>query len=387
VRVLFSTTAGAGHFGPLIPFARACQSAGHEVLVAAPASFASSVAAASLDHAPFADVPPEVMGAVYGRLPSVSREEANAIVLGEIFGRLDAQAALPGVTATIDDWRPDVVVREPTEFASWVAAEKAGVPQLVVAIGVAAMDEAARPMLLEPLAELRALAGLDEDPELAGLAALPYFSMVPPGFDGADARRPGGVRRFRNSVERAQGGRLPDSWGDPEWPLVYVTFGSVAGALPQLAPVYPAVIDVLGDLAMRVLLTIGQGDGPVFDRVPANVHVERWWPQADVMPLASAVVGHGGFGTTMTALAGGVPQVVVPLFSSDQFINAARVAEVGVGVRVDGGVEGVAGLPDALARVLGEPAFGQAARDMAEEIAGLPEVSEAVPILEQLAAG
>jgi glycosyltransferase len=105
------------------------------------------------------------------------------------------------------------------------------------------------------------------------------------------------------------------------------------------------------------------------------------------MPLASAVVGHGGFGTTMTALAGGVPQVVVPLFSSDQFINAARVAEVGVGVCVDGGVEGVAGLPDALARVLGEPAFGQAARDMAEEIAGLPEVSEAVPILEQLAAG
>jgi len=50
----------------------------------------------------------------------------------------------------------------------------------------------------------------------------------------------------------------------------------------------------------------------------------------------------------MTALAGGVPQVVVPLFSMDQFLNAARV--------------------------------------MAEEMAGLPDVSEAVPVLERLAA-
>ena len=387
MRVLFSTTAGAGHFGPLIPFARACQSAGHEVLVAAPASFAPSVAAASLAHAPFADVPPDVLGAVFARLPSLPRAEANAIVIGEVFGRLDAQAALAGVTATVGEWRPDVVVREPTEFASWVAAEKAGVPQAVVAIGVAAMDEAARPMLLEPLAELRASAGLVDDPQLAGLAALPYFSTVPPTFDGADACRPGGVRRFRNPVEGAPGGRLPASWGDPETPLVYVSFGSVTRALPIFAPVYGAVVDALGDLAMRVLLTVGEGEGPAVDRVPANVHVERWWPQADVMPLASAVVGHGGFGTTMTALAGGAPQVVVPLFSSDQFINAARVAEVGVGVCIEGDVEGIAGLPDALARVLGEPAFGRAARDMAEEMAGLPDVSKAVPILERLAAG
>ncbi|MDQ4090909.1 MAG: glycosyltransferase [Actinomycetota bacterium] len=387
MRVLFSTTAGAGHFGPLIPFARACQSAGHEVLVAAPASFASSVAAASLEHAPFADVPPDVMGAVFARLPSLPREEANSIVIGEVFGRLDAQAALAGVTATVDEWRPDVVVREPTEFASWVAAERAGVPQAVVAIGVAEMDEQARPALVEPLTELRALAGLQADPDFTGLGALPYFSMVPPTFDGPDPRWRRPVRRFRTPLAGNPEGRLPAPWGDPELPLVYVSFGSVTRTLPPFAPLYGAVVEALYDLPARVLLTVGDGDGPALDPVPANVHIERWWPQADVMPFASAVVGHGGFGTTMTALAGGVPQVVVPLFSSDQFINAARVAEVGVGVCVDGGIEGVAGLPDALARVLGEPAFGQAARDMAEEIAGLPEVSEAVPILEQLAAG
>jgi UDP:flavonoid glycosyltransferase YjiC (YdhE family) len=86
VRVAFSTTAGSGHFGPLIPFARACREAGHEVEVAAPASFAAAVLAAGFDHVPFADVPPEVMEPIRGRLPELSFEEANETVMAEIFG-------------------------------------------------------------------------------------------------------------------------------------------------------------------------------------------------------------------------------------------------------------------------------------------------------------
>ena len=36
MRLLVATTRGAGHVGPLIPFARAAQRAGHQVLFAAP---------------------------------------------------------------------------------------------------------------------------------------------------------------------------------------------------------------------------------------------------------------------------------------------------------------------------------------------------------------
>ncbi|MEO7423214.1 MAG: hypothetical protein ABIU87_12595, partial [Ornithinibacter sp.] len=71
MRVLASTTAGAGHMGPLVLFARACVDAGHEVIMAAPASFADSVAAAGFDHCPFPDVPPEVLGSVFGRLSTL----------------------------------------------------------------------------------------------------------------------------------------------------------------------------------------------------------------------------------------------------------------------------------------------------------------------------
>lgn len=59
MRVLCSTTAGEGHFGPLRVLAHACWVAGHEVRVAAPASFAGTVQRAGLDHVPFAEPSPE----------------------------------------------------------------------------------------------------------------------------------------------------------------------------------------------------------------------------------------------------------------------------------------------------------------------------------------
>jgi hypothetical protein len=44
VRILFATTRGAGHLGPLVPFAQAAERAGHEVLRET-MEFASAVAA------------------------------------------------------------------------------------------------------------------------------------------------------------------------------------------------------------------------------------------------------------------------------------------------------------------------------------------------------
>src|SRR6187399_460901 len=80
VRVLCATTANDGHFGPLLPFARALADAGHEVRVAAPASYAGMVARAGFVHEPFADAPRELIGPVMGRLPTLAFEEADNLV-------------------------------------------------------------------------------------------------------------------------------------------------------------------------------------------------------------------------------------------------------------------------------------------------------------------
>jgi UDP:flavonoid glycosyltransferase YjiC (YdhE family) len=126
--------------------------------------------------------------------------------------------------------------------------------------------------------------------------------------------------------------------------------------------------------------------------LPRNVHVERWWPQGDVLPHTTVLVGHGGFGTTQAALAAAVPQVVLPLFSFDQFANAEQVAAVGVGVALIEGTtaERRAGdlvprgpqvtdrLASAVRNVLAEPAYSAAARAVAAEIEALPPVDACV---------
>jgi rhamnosyltransferase subunit B len=53
-------------------------------------------------------------------------------------------------------------------------------------------------------------------------------------------------------------------------------------------------------------------------------------PFQKLFPLCSAVVHHGGIGTTAKALAAGVPQLILP-FAFDQMDNAHRVKQLGAG--------------------------------------------------------
>jgi UDP:flavonoid glycosyltransferase YjiC (YdhE family) len=103
------------------------------------------------------------------------------------------------------------------------------------------------------------------------------------------------------------------------------------------------------------------------------------------MPHTAVAVGHGGFGTTMAALAGGVPQVVIPLFAFDQFLNAERVAAIGAGVCLDGGPDAVPSLAPALAGILGDQTYREKASGIAAAMGELPDVASSVSLVEQLA--
>ena len=62
MRLLFTTTGHAGHVLPLVPLARACLGAGHEVRVAGPRSRGDVVRRAGLPFWPFADPPADEVG-------------------------------------------------------------------------------------------------------------------------------------------------------------------------------------------------------------------------------------------------------------------------------------------------------------------------------------
>jgi UDP:flavonoid glycosyltransferase YjiC (YdhE family) len=395
MRVLVATTAGAGHFAPLVPFARACAAAGHEVRVAAPGSFSRTVEQAGLDHVPLADASPEALGAAFARIPELTMRQANELVIGEVFGGLDAEAALPGLRRVVETWRPDVVLREPAEVASYVVAMESGLPYVEVNIGLDSFADEMMHLLEQPLEALGCRPGT------AGLREAPRWTLLPASFDVDATVTTEGPVRFREPAGDPGGSEpLPRWWGDRDDPLVYVTFGSVAAGLGLFPQFYGDVLEVLGDVGVRVLMTLGEAGAPEeLGLLPDNVHVERWWPQSQVMPHAEGIIGHGGFGTTMLALASGLPQVVVPLFSADQFANAARVEAVRVGVALqeDGVADRRAGsmvpagpavldrLPEAVLGVLHDAELRAGARAVAEEIAALPGTAACVALLEELA--
>jgi UDP:flavonoid glycosyltransferase YjiC (YdhE family) len=364
MRVLFTTRGSAGHLGPLVPYARACRSAGHEVLVAAQDRFEVNVARTGLPFAALGAPRDEDWMPLLPSFAAMRLEEGHARMVADFFGELDVRAMLPGLRALAGDWRPDLVVHDVWEFAARVAAGERGIPVARVGLGVAALDEPAEG---------------------------PYLTSMPAALEDPAVPLPPRTLRFRGDAVP------PAAPGDGE-PLVYVSFGSVtAGAhLPFYPALYRAAIEALAGLPARFLVTVGEErDHAELGPLPPNVEVERWVPQDEVLHRASAVVTHGGLGSTLGALAHGVPLVVLPLFSLDQWLNAAAVARAGAGVALDGerhtrrgvdlpSAETLAALRPAVERLLSDPAPRRAAQAIGEEIRAMPPVEEAVPALEAL---
>jgi UDP:flavonoid glycosyltransferase YjiC (YdhE family) len=120
-------------------------------------------------------------------------------------------------------------------------------------------------------------------------------------------------------------------------------------------------------------------------------------PQEAIATQAAAIVAHGGYGSTLGALAQGVPLVVLPLFRTDQWVNAAAVNRVGAGVALDAerdarpvlglpGASVLAELPRAVRRVLEDEGYRRRARGIAAAVEALPPVDAAVDALEEISA-
>lgn len=323
MRVLVASTAGAGHFGPLRPVIDALLARGDEVLVVAPPGLAATVTALHVPHVIGADPPQPELAALWQRFAQCPPDEAAVIANREIFGRLGTAAMLPAVRSAVRDWTPDLVVREPCEYASAVVAEQAGIAHLQVAIGLARVEASAL-TLVEPVLEgyrpgltrrLLDTAYLTRLPQSADPSPFPdtrRYWVPPPGHPAA----------------------LANWWGSARGPLVYLTFGTVAGGLAGATRLYRVALEATRGLQVRVLLTTGRGVDPAaLGPVPAHVCVRDWVPQDDVLAVADAVVCHGGSGTTFGALGAGVPLVVLPMFA-DQPANARLVAAAGAGVVV-----------------------------------------------------
>jgi UDP:flavonoid glycosyltransferase YjiC (YdhE family) len=91
------------------------------------------------------------------------------------------------------------------------------------------------------------------------------------------------------------------------------------------------LVDVLSATPHRYIVS----KGPRADEIdlPDSMWGEARLPQTSILPEVDLVITHGGNNTTTEALHFGKPMIVLPLFW-DQYDNAQRVHELGLGVRL-----------------------------------------------------
>ena len=372
MRVLCASTAGAGHFSPLVPWIELLVGMGHQVLVVGPPALGP--ATARWEFVPGGAADPAEVGAIMARVVSMTHEDAADLMIGEVFTRLNSGALLPAMREAIAEFRPDVVLRDPAEFGSSLCSAEAGIRQVRIGHGLSSGEATllhhARPILEEWSGGLTDV--------VAGSA---YFTRFPESVDPAIFPA---TRRYREAPQPTDARAQEPA----QVALVYVTLGTVTPTIPILLPWYSALLEALSELPVRALMTTGRDLDPArLGPVPVNVEVTPWADQRSVLAGATAVVHHGGSGTVLSSLECGCPQVVVPLFA-DQGDNAAMVERAGLGLAVadlaDGGraamrqprPEDAHRIHAALQRVLADEEMRSRSRQIAAEVSQLPALGE-----------
>lgn len=382
LRVLLTSTPGAGHLGPLLPVASALREAGHDVLWATASESCGRVAAWGFATTAAGFGAGERTAQLGPRMPQIMEldpRERRAHVFAGFFGDIAAPRMLADLTPVFKDFRPDLVIHEVAELAAAPMAVARGLPHVSVAFSGALLPHVIE-AALTATAPLWAAEGAAV-PDAAALFGDLYLHPFPVAFGALPAH--GNVRLLRPVANSGLAVEVPD-WlqrlGSSR-PLVYLTAGTEATS--ALAPWRPAC-EALAQLDVDVVATIGPVlDPAVLGELPANVRVERFVPQALLLDRAAVVASHAGAGTLLGAAGHGVPQLLFPAVA-DQWENADALASTGAGIVCEPAARTAEGLGVALRRLLDDATIKDAALRVAAEIAEMPEASHHVSEIEAL---
>ncbi len=167
-------------------------------------------------------------------------------------------------------------------------------------------------------------------------------------------------------------------------PLVLVSLSTLYQEGQQQA--LQTILDALAALPLRAIVTTGPSLDPAVLRPSANTRVERFVPHAEVMPPASLVIGHGGYGTTMLALAHDLPLLILPMFELGDQPEVGRIVErLGAG-RVLRKTASADAIRAAIEELLSEGPHREAARALGAQLRECNGAAEGADLLERVLA-
>lgn len=376
MRILVAAAPGYGLMMPVVPLAWAAQAAGHTVRLATTGRMCGVAADAGLevvDVCPGRDLWAQLQ-ATAGRNPGGPPSSPF---------RMFTEEMTPGTTDAALELGADLVVHTSDHGSGELAASHLGLPALEVGnrVSWSTRDQGGPGGDIAGVRAVREAWGRAE--EVVRLVA--RVDPRPPSMGGLTADEPDradGVPWWSMRYVPFNGGAVLEPWvrAVPERPRVLVTLGTV---VPTVAgtDVLTVLLEALATLPVEVVLALGDASLPVGTALPANVRATGYLPLSAVLPTCRLIVHHGGSGTTAAPLHFGVPQVVLPAFA-DNPLSAQRVVDRGVGLAHDPTTLDVATARELVSRVLDEPAFTAAARDVAAEMAAQPSPARVVARLE-----
>jgi MGT family glycosyltransferase len=118
-------------------------------------------------------------------------------------------------------------------------------------------------------------------------------------------------------------------------------------------------------------------DPAVLGPQPDNVYVDRFIPQAQVLSHSRVMVSHAGSGAMLGAANAAVPILAMPQ-GADQFMNAARIVDTGLGLQLWPNDTTADAVLDGVRRLIEDDRFADRATAIQHEIAAMPSPASVV---------
>jgi UDP:flavonoid glycosyltransferase YjiC (YdhE family) len=325
----------------MLGVAHAVRASGHDVLFATARSMAKVLEQAGIAAVAAGLSDEEAVDEARRRWPELVELPA-ARWTPRMFREIAAPAMATAVEATIVAWEPDVIVREEGEHGAVIAASAADIPYVTHGWGA--------PLVVG-------------DVPFGGAVLDPCPPSLYERAPAIAARHP--IR----AVEARESSRSADR--------AYVGFGTVSLFRTPPTELVLGIVDSLRAASLRVTMTMPT---PVPGIPDGDVDVRDWVDLHGLLPECRVAVCHGGAGTVLTALACGVPLVIVPQGAPSQLRMAEACERRGVARAVVPAADRAA-IHDAITDVLASATYRRAAREVAEEIAAMPAPSSVGSIL------
>lgn len=390
MRVLWFCIPAFGHTNPTIEVVRELVSRGHEVRYYSFEDFREKIEGAGAEFVPCDAYLPPIDEKAERRLRKVSTTEMSVQSFRTV-ANLD-----PLVSADVASWRPDVVVTDSACFWGKLTAAKHDLPWVCSTTTFAFNQQSSKYMSHSAAEMADILFGLPRlNREIRKLRPLGYevksaldivsnkpddntivytsrlFQPCSETFDEVHYRFVG--PSVRDVAPKEKSGR----------PLVYASLGTVINDHPDF---YRTLIDAMRDTSADLLISCGRAFDPAqLGELPANVRVEQYVDQMEVLSRTSLFVTHCGMNSASEGMWMGVPELLFPL-TGEQRAVARRVAEVGAGVPLEEAVaREAAALRKAVLAALADERLREGAAHMREDLRSCAGPVGAADFIEQVA--